>query len=68
MAGRREQLDKQGVRIDARLRMDADSVPFVVITGPDLAGARIEYVSSEDRPPLEEWVRTGVFPGGVAAS
>ena len=66
MAERLEQLDKQGVRVDARLKMDADSVPFVVITGPDLCGGRIEYVSSEDRAPLEEWVRTGVFPGGVA--
>jgi len=45
--------------------MDAASPPFAIITAPDLYGARIEYVDLSDRPPIEEWVRTGKYPGGI---
>lgn len=68
MAGRLERLQAQGVGIDALFRMDADATPFAIITGPDLLGARIEYVGVEDLAPIEEWVRTGRFPGGIGAS
>jgi quinol monooxygenase YgiN/catechol 2,3-dioxygenase-like lactoylglutathione lyase family enzyme len=66
MAGRIEKLSRQGIRIDARFRADADSTPFALITAPDpVLGARIEYVDTADRGPIEEWVRTGRYPGGV---
>jgi hypothetical protein len=63
MAGRLERLREQGIGIDARFRMDAESTPFAVITAPDLLGARIEFVGTDDIGPIEEWVRTGRFPG-----
>jgi hypothetical protein len=47
--------------------MDANTPPYAMITKPDLMGARIEYVSIADQPPIEEWVRTGKFPGGIEA-
>ncbi|MCX5388220.1 antibiotic biosynthesis monooxygenase [Streptomyces sp. NBC_00083] len=65
MAGRLDILKKQGVGVDALFRKDADSTPFAVITAPDLMGARIEYVDTGDRGPIDEWVRTGVYPGGL---
>lgn len=65
MAGRLAQLKKQNVGIDALFRMDATSPPFAMITAPDLLGARIEYVDVSDRPAIEEWVRTGKYPGGI---
>jgi hypothetical protein len=65
MARRLTQLKKQKVGIDALFRMDATSPPFAMITAPDLLGARIEYVDANDRPPIEEWVRTGKYPGGI---
>lgn len=65
MAARQETLRAQGVGIDALLRMDADSTPYAMITAPDLMGARIEYVDVEGAGPIQEWVRTGVFPGGI---
>ena len=67
MAGRLDRLRAQGVGIDAAFRMDAESVPFAVITAPSLLGARIEYVSTADIGPIEQWVRTGKYPGGVGA-
>lgn len=67
MAARLEQLHAQGVGMDALFRMDAGSTPFSMITAPDLMGARIEYVGIEDRGPIEEWVRTGIYPGGIGA-
>jgi hypothetical protein len=67
MAGRLEQSRKDGVAMDALFRMDAESPPFAMITAPDLFGARIEYVDANDRGPIEEWVRTGKFPGGIGA-
>jgi hypothetical protein len=68
MGRRLERLQAQQVAIDALFRMDADATPFAIITGPDLLGARIEYVGVDDREPIEEWVRTGRFPGGIGAS
>jgi quinol monooxygenase YgiN len=65
MGGRLERLRKQGIGVDALFRMDADSPPFAMITAPDLLGARIEYVDYSDKGPIEEWVRTGKFPGGI---
>ena len=65
MGGRLERLRRQGIGIDALFRPDADSPPFAMITAPDLLGARIEYVDEVDREPIEEWVRTGRYPGGV---
>jgi quinol monooxygenase YgiN len=65
MAGRLATLKAQNVGIDALFRMDATSPPFAMITAPDLYGARIEYVDESDRPPIEEWVRTGRYPGGI---
>ena len=65
MAARLEQLRAQDVGIDALFRLDADSTPFAIITAPDLAGARLEYVGIDDVGPIEEWVRTGRYPGGI---
>lgn len=65
MAGRLAALRKQKIGVDALFRMDAASPPFAMITAPDLYGARIEYVDVSDRPPIEEWVRTGKYPGGI---
>jgi len=67
MAGRVKRLEEQGVGIDAAFRMDSDSTPFALITAPDLLGTRIEYVSTDDIGPIEEWVRTGRYPGGIGA-
>jgi hypothetical protein len=65
MAKRLDLLKQQGVGLDALFRMDADTPPFAMITKPDLMGARIEYVSVDDQPGIEQWVRTGKFPGGI---
>jgi len=65
MAGRLAALREQKIGVDALFRMDAASPPFAMITAPDLYGARIEYVDASGRPPIEEWVRTGKFPGGI---
>ncbi|MDF5756956.1 antibiotic biosynthesis monooxygenase [Spongiactinospora sp. TRM90649] len=65
MAGRLDTLRAQGVGLDALFRADADAVPFAMITAPDLLGARIEYVGVDSMGPIEEWVRTGVYPGGI---
>ena len=65
MAGRLAALRAQKVGVAALFRMDADSPPFAMITAPDLSGARIEYVDIADKRPIEEWVRTGRFPGGI---
>jgi hypothetical protein len=45
--------------------LNVNSTPFAIITASDLAGARIEYVGIEDVGPIEEWVRTGIYPGGI---
>ncbi|MCX8252941.1 hypothetical protein RHAL1_02032 [Beijerinckiaceae bacterium RH AL1] len=68
MAGRLATLQAQKVGIDALVRMDEHSPPFAMITAPDLLGARIEYVDIADKGPIEEWVRTGRFPGGIGQS
>lgn len=65
MAGRLAKLRAQGVGLDALFRVDAESAPFAMITAPDLLGARIEYVGVDSVGPIEEWVRTGTFPGGI---
>jgi len=65
MGGRLECLRQRGIGVDALFRMDADSPPFAMITAPDLLGARLEYVDYADKGPIEEWVRTGKFPGGI---
>ena len=64
MAGRLEALRAQGVGIDALFRAEAGATPFAMITAPGPLGARIEYVGVEDVGPIEEWVRTGIYPGG----
>lgn len=68
MAMRLEKLKKQQVGLAALFRMDDQSPPFAMITQPDLMGARIEYVSTASKGPIEEWVATGKFPGGVGAA
>lgn len=68
MAGRLDKLRKQGIGFEALFRMDAASPPFAMITKPDLLGARIEYVDTSDKEAIEEWVRTGKFPGGIGAT
>ena len=65
MAGRLADLRRRKVGLDALFRMDATSPPFAMITAPDLFGARTEYVDIADKGPIEEWVRTGRFPGGI---
>jgi len=68
MAGRMAKLRTKGIGFDALFRMDANSPPFAMITKPDLLGTRIEYVDVSDKPAIEEWVRTGKFPGGIGAT
>ncbi len=68
MAGRLQKLKSQGVGLGALFRMDPKSTPFAMITKPDLFGTRIEYVDVSDKPAIEEWVRTGKFPGGIGAT
>lgn len=67
MAGRVEQLNAQGIGIDARFCMEAGATPFALITAPDLLGARIEYVGIDSYGPMTEWVRTGRLPSGIGA-
>ena len=68
MAERLATLRAQKIGVEALFRMDADTPPFAMITAPDLFGARIEYVDIADKGPIEEWVRTGRFPGGIGQS
>jgi catechol 2,3-dioxygenase-like lactoylglutathione lyase family enzyme len=68
MAGRLKKLQAQGIGLDAQFKMSAESPPFAMITKPDLMGARIEYVDVSDKAAIEEWVRTGKFPGGIGAT
>lgn len=65
MGGLLERLRSRGVGVDAVFRTDAESDPFAVITAPDLMGARIEYVGLDSVEPIDEWVRTGRYPGGI---
>jgi len=65
MGGRLETLRKQGAGVDALFRMDADSPPFAMITAPNQVGARFEFVDYADKGPIDEWVRTGKYPGGI---
>jgi quinol monooxygenase YgiN len=65
MAGRIDHLAERGIKLDAAFKMGPDEVPYSMITTPDLSGARIEYVGIEALEPIEEWVRTGRFPGGI---
>jgi len=67
MARRLEELEKFQIGWDALFRMGPQETPYAMITKPDLLGARIEYVSEDDRGPIEEWVKTGKFPGGIGA-
>ncbi|HWB34873.1 MAG TPA: antibiotic biosynthesis monooxygenase [Rugosimonospora sp.] len=62
MAGRLERLKAQRVGVDALFRPGPGETPFAIITGPDLLGARIEYVGIEDYEPITEWVKTGRYP------
>ncbi|MFF4223280.1 antibiotic biosynthesis monooxygenase [Streptomyces abikoensis] len=62
MDARLERLRRQGIGVDAYFRSGPGATPFAVITAPDLLGARVEYVGLGDRPPIEEWVRTGHYP------
>ena len=63
MSARLETLRAQDIGIDAIFRPAAGATPFAVITAPDLLGARLEYVGIEDVGEIEEWVRTGRYPG-----
>lgn len=65
MGGRLAQLRAQGVGIDAIFRTEAEAEPFALITAPDLLGGRIEYVGTDAAEPIEEFVRTGRYPGGI---
>lgn len=67
MAKRMEELDRLKIGIDAKFRMEAKKPPFALITKPDLVGTRIEYVDISDKTAIEEWVKTGKFPGGIGA-
>lgn len=63
MEGRLKALADAGIGVDAYFRPGPGQIPFAVITAPDLLGVRIEYVDIADRPAIEEWVGTGVYPG-----
>jgi catechol 2,3-dioxygenase-like lactoylglutathione lyase family enzyme len=65
MAGRLKRLEQQKIRLDAQFKMDANSLPFAMITEPVLMGARIEYVDVSNKDVIEEWVRTGRVPPGI---
>lgn len=67
--GRLERLQEQGIGIDASFRSGPGAVPFALITAVDpVLGTRIEYVDTADRGPIDEWVRTGPYPGGVGGN
>ena len=69
MRGRVERLAEQGIGIDAAFRPGPGAVPFALITAVDpVLGTRIEYVDTAERGPIDEWVRTGRYPGLVAGS
>ena len=63
MAARLEKLKQQKIGLDALFKADADSPPAAIITAPVLMGARIEFVDVGAKPAIEEWIRTGKFPG-----
>ena len=65
MAGRLKRLEQQKIGLDALFKMDANSLPFAMITEPVLMGARIEYVDVSNKSTIEEWVRTGKVPPGI---
>jgi hypothetical protein len=65
MARRLRELKTQNIGLDALFRMDADTPPFSMITKPDLLGVRIEYVEDTAKEPIEAWVKTGKYPGGI---
>lgn len=65
MAGRIEALQKQNIGLETLFRMDEKTPPFSMITKPDLMGVRIEYVEDTAREAIEEWARTGKYPGGI---
>jgi hypothetical protein len=65
MAGRLKTLEQQKIGLDAKFKMDANSLPFAIITEPVLMGARIEYVDVSNKSTIEEWVRTGKVPPGI---
>jgi hypothetical protein len=67
MARRLEELAKQVIGWDALFRMAPTATPYAMITKPDLLGTRIEYVEDTAREPIEQWVRTGKYPGGIGA-
>jgi hypothetical protein len=68
MAGRLKKLEQQKIGLDALFKMDANSLPFTMITEPVLMGARIEYVDVSYKSAIEEWVRTGKLPEGIDAT
>lgn len=65
MAGRLDALKNQGIGLETLFRMDEQTPPFSMITKPDLMGVRVEYVEDTAREAIEEWVRTGKYPGGI---
>lgn len=67
MAGRLKKLEQQRIGLDAKFKMEANGLPFAIITEPVLMGARIEYVDISNKSTIEEWVRTGKVPPGVGA-
>jgi catechol 2,3-dioxygenase-like lactoylglutathione lyase family enzyme len=67
MAARLKTLEQQKIGLDAAFKMDANGLPFAIITEPILMGARIEYVDISNKPIIEEWVRTGKVPPGIGS-
>jgi catechol 2,3-dioxygenase-like lactoylglutathione lyase family enzyme len=61
MAKRMEELEKQGIGLDARFRTDPTATPFAIITKPDLLGVRIEYVDATAEQAIHDWVWTGRY-------
>lgn len=61
MAHRLDQLEKQGIGLEATFRQDPESRPFAMITKPDLLGVRIEYVDATVEREIDDWAWTGIL-------
>ncbi|MFD6157370.1 VOC family protein [Nocardia sp. NPDC060256] len=53
------QLASRGVVTERVLRKSSQAPPSAIITGPDLAGGRIAYVTARLQPAIEDWARSG---------
>jgi hypothetical protein len=63
MAGRIKALEAAGIGIDAASRSGPGATPDWIITAPDVLGIRLEYVDLAEKPVIEGWIATDVFPG-----